>query len=215
MGPAVMYWQVNADCPSLIGPMDVGDIWFFLPSSIGKDVTFTDEEAVEAIRKSTGIDLPYEVLSSDEWVASRLLADSYRTQRVFLAGDACHLHPPFGGYGMNMGVADGVDLGWKLAAVLQGWGGAKLLDSYVKERRPVHQFVMDEAVANHATLGNDLWQDGMEDADNNEYKGFAIQMKTAALEIVDAAKLDNYDKARAAVGNISQACSKCHEGFRG
>ena len=43
--------------------------------------------------------------------------------RVFLAGDACHLHPPFGGYGMNMGIADSVDLGWKLAAVLQGWPG--------------------------------------------------------------------------------------------
>lgn len=66
-----------------------------------------------------------------------------------------------------------------------------------------------------AVLAEVLEKDGMEDADNNEYKGFAIQMKTAALEIVDAAKLDNYDKARAAVGNISQACSKCHEAFRG
>ena len=75
------------------------------------------------IARATGIDLPYQVLSSDEWVASKLLGDRYRKGRVFLAGDACHLHPPFGGYGMNMGIADSVDLGWKLAAVLQGWPG--------------------------------------------------------------------------------------------
>ena len=65
---------------------------------------------------------------------------------------------------MNMGVADGVDLGWKIAAVLQGWGGPALLDSYERERRAVHEYVMDEAVANHATLGNQLWRDGLEDA---------------------------------------------------
>ena len=55
---------------------------------------------------------------------ARLIADRYRDGRVFLAGDACHLHPPFGGFGMNMGIGDAVDLGWKLGAVLQGWGGA-------------------------------------------------------------------------------------------
>jgi hypothetical protein len=91
------------------------------------------------------------------------LADRYRDRRVFLAGDACHLHPPMGGYGMNMGVADGVDLGWKLAAVLQGWGGAGLLDSYERERAPVHRFVIDEATSNHAVGGHQLWLDGLED----------------------------------------------------
>src|SRR5205085_1968506 len=80
----------------------------------------------DLIRRATGIDLPYQVLSSDEWVASRLLADKYRDRRVFLAGGACHLHPPFGGYGMNMGVAVGVVLGWNSAGVLQGWGGQRL-----------------------------------------------------------------------------------------
>ena len=83
---------------------------------------------------------------------------------MFLAGDACHLHPPFGGYGMNMGIGDGVDLGWKLAAVLQGWGGPRLLDSYEQERRPVHEYVMDEAVANHSLLPKQMWRDGLEDA---------------------------------------------------
>jgi 2-polyprenyl-6-methoxyphenol hydroxylase-like FAD-dependent oxidoreductase len=162
-GKAIMYWQVNGDMPSLIGPMDEGDKWYFMPTGVPDGFKFTADEAAALIRKATGIDLPFTVLSSDEWVASRLIADKYRDRRVLLAGDACHLHPPFGGYGMNMGVADGVDLGWKIAASLQGWGGPKLLDSYELERKPVHNYVMDEAVANHALLGNQLWQEGMED----------------------------------------------------
>ncbi|MEJ7687054.1 MAG: FAD-dependent monooxygenase [Variovorax sp.] len=163
-GPAIMYWQVNGDVPSLIGPMDSGDKWFFMPTQMREGQKLTVEEAPALIRQATGIDLPIEVLSTDEWVASRLIADRYSDRRAFLIGDACHLHPPFGGYGMNMGVADGVDLGWKLAANLQGWGGRALLDSYEQERRPVHEFVMDEAVANHGLLAKQLWQEGLEDA---------------------------------------------------
>ena len=85
-------------------------------------------------------------------------------ESVVLAGDACHLHPPFGGFGMNMGIGDSVDLGWKLAATLQGWAGEDLLDSYEQERRPVHQRTMDEAAANYATVGNELVRDGLEEA---------------------------------------------------
>ena len=161
---AIMYWQVNGDLPSIVGPMDKGDKWFFMPTNVGPDFRLAPEQAPELIRKATGIDMAFEVLSSDEWTASRLLADKYRDRRVFLTGDACHLHPPFGGYGMNMGIADSVDLGWKIAAVLQGWGGAQLLASYESERRSVHEMVMDEATGNHKVLGNSLWQPGLEDA---------------------------------------------------
>ena len=164
-GPAIMYWQVNMDTPSLIGPMDTGDKWFFMPTNVPEGMKLEDLAAApDWIRRASGIDLPYEILSSDEWVASQLLANRYRDRRVFLAGDACHLHPPFGGHGMNMGVADAVDLGWKLTAIIQGWGGEALLGSYERERRPVHRFVLDEAVTNHATLGNQLAQAGIEDA---------------------------------------------------
>lgn len=124
-GPAIMYWQVNRELPSIVGPMDKGDRWFFMPTAIADGMTRKDFEATSIIARSTGIDTDYEILSSDEWVASRLRATHYRDRRVFLVGDACHLHPPFGGYGMNMGVADSVDLGWKVAAVLRGWGGAR------------------------------------------------------------------------------------------
>lgn len=160
-GPASMYWQLNPAMPGLIGPMDEGDIWFFMPTRLPEGINVTKEAAIAMIREATGIDLPYEILSSDEWVASSLIADSYRDRRIFLIGDACHLHPPFGGYGMNMGLADGVDLGWKLAAVSVGWGGPMLLDSYEPERRSTHEHVMAEAAANHSVLSNDLWRDGI------------------------------------------------------
>jgi 2-polyprenyl-6-methoxyphenol hydroxylase-like FAD-dependent oxidoreductase len=162
-GPGIMYWQLNEDVPSLIGPMDEGDLWYFMPTGLAAGVTYTEAETLDLIRISTGIDLPYRILSSDEWVASRLLADKYRADRVFLTGDACHLHPPFGGYGMNMGIADSVDLGWKIAAVLQGWGGGVLLDSYEIERRPAHEYVMDEAQKNHALAPNQLVRDKIEE----------------------------------------------------
>ena len=161
-GPAVQYWQVNSDGASLIGPMDEGEVWFFMPTGMKEGETLSNTDAADAIARATGIDLPYEILSTDEWVASRLLADSYSKGPMFLVGDACHLHPPFGGYGMNMGVADSVDLGWKIAAVIQGWATPALLDTYEVERRPMHEAVMEEAVANNAVLGGQLYQEGLE-----------------------------------------------------
>lgn len=161
-GPGVMFLQIGPQGLSIIGPMDQGDVWYF-----GTPVKESDapsrEKVVEQIRQTTGIDLPYEILSADHWVASELIADHYSRDRIILAGDACHLHPPFGGYGMNMGIGDAVDLGWKIAASLQGWGGANLVASYEAERRPVHRFVMDEAVANNAMMTGSPWREGLTD----------------------------------------------------
>lgn len=177
-GDAIMIWQINSDTPSVLGMMDQGDLWYFMPTNIGPDVKYSNEEMLELIRRATGFDLPYEILSSDEWVASALIADRYSDGRVFLTGDACHLHPPFGGYGMNMGIADSVDLGWKIAAHLQGWGTRALLNSYEAERRPTHQFVVDEAAANHAVLPHQLVRDHLED---DSPKGKAVRQSVAKV----------------------------------
>ena len=187
-GPAIMYWQVNSDVPNIVGPMDRGDRWFFMPTSVPDGFRFQPAEAPDLIRRSTGIDLPYEVLSSDEWAASRLLSTRYRDRRVFIAGDACHLNPPFGGYGMNMGVADGVDLGWKLAARLQGWGGATLLDSYETERRQVHNEVLDEAASNHSVQSKHLQLSGM---DGDSVHGHAI--RAGIGELITAQKMKEFN----------------------
>jgi 2-polyprenyl-6-methoxyphenol hydroxylase-like FAD-dependent oxidoreductase len=194
-GPAIMYWQVNSDLPSLIGPMDAGDTWFFMPTRLPEGVKLSGTDAAAAIRRATGIDLPFEVLHSDEWVASQLIADNYRDGRIFLAGDACHLHPPFGGYGMNMGIADGVDLGWKLAAIIQGWGGDKLLDSYIRERRPTHEYVIGEAVANHSALANAFWQEGL-DAPTAE----GARLRTRVGERIASTKVREFNNLGVVLG---------------
>lgn len=163
LGEAIMYWMVNDDVPSLLGPMDDAGLWFFMATRLaGVDPSTVDPVAL--IRRGTGIaDLEVEVVGTDPWTAHQLIADRYGTARVLLAGDACHLHPPFGGFGMNMGIGDAVDIGWKLAATLQGWGGPGLLASYEQERRAVHEWTIAESVANYAYVGNQLVQPAIED----------------------------------------------------
>ena len=161
-GKAIMYWLVNGDQPAMLGPMDQHGLWFFMATKLTDAVDTQD--LVALIRRSTGIpDLAIEVVRGDPWVAQSLIADRYASGRVFLAGDACHLHPPFGGFGMNMGIGDAVDLGWKLAATLQGWGGPDLLASYQAERRPVHERTIREATSNYATVGNQLVRPALEE----------------------------------------------------
>lgn len=161
-GPAIMYWMVNDDVPALLGPMSDDGLWYFIATKIDATADPAKLDMAGLIRRSTGLDFDVEIVGTDPWVARRLIADGYRRGSVFLAGDACHLHPPFGGFGMNMGVGDAVDLGWKLAAVLEGWGGDKLLDTYEEERRPVHEWAVGEAVANYALVGNQLARPGLE-----------------------------------------------------
>ncbi|UVO53768.1 FAD-dependent monooxygenase [Sphingomonas sp. SUN039] len=175
--PAVVYWQLGPRGFSAIGPMDVDDVWFFALGSVEEGVQLSDDQAAALIRDHTGIDLPYKILSKDYWAGSELMADRYRDRRIFLAGDACHLHPPFGGYGMNMGVGDAVDLGWKLAANIEGWGGETLLASYEAERRPVHRTVIDEALANYQIALQPNMFAAIED---NSDTGASIRQKVGA-----------------------------------
>jgi 2-polyprenyl-6-methoxyphenol hydroxylase-like FAD-dependent oxidoreductase len=93
-----------------------------------------------------------EVLLTSVWSPNLLVAERYRDGRVFLAGDAVHQVIPTGGYGMNTGVGDAVDLGWKLAAVANGWGGPVLLDSYEAERRPVAVRNRDRSARNSGVI---------------------------------------------------------------
>jgi 2-polyprenyl-6-methoxyphenol hydroxylase-like FAD-dependent oxidoreductase len=113
------------------------DQWRFSLIGDASRKEFTEQEIRAAITRALGRDFDYEILSVLPWVRSQLVADSYRQGRVFIAGDAAHLTSPTGGFGMNTGILDAVNLSWKLAAVLQGWGGEALLDSYEAEQRPV------------------------------------------------------------------------------
>ena len=175
----IMHWTINPDSPGVLGP--IGDQWYAGAKLPPGATTMTDAEIHDFITGTIGREVDFRVVAVDPWYAHQLIADRYRDRRIFLAGDACHLHPPFGGYGMNMGIADAVDLGWKLDAMLHGWAGDTLLDSYTWERRRVHQWTIDEAVANYALLSPELVRDGMED---DTPEGEAIRA-TLATELVE------------------------------
>jgi 2-polyprenyl-6-methoxyphenol hydroxylase-like FAD-dependent oxidoreductase len=97
----------------------------------------SDEAMSVIFRDALGSDIPFETRSVNEWTQHLLCADRYSSGRAFIAGDAAHLVIPTGGLGMNTGVGDAIDLSWKLAATLAGWGGPALLDSYETERRQI------------------------------------------------------------------------------
>lgn len=96
-----------------------------------------DIDPAALLCKAMGRDFAFEILGTQDWWHHQSVADRFRAGRVFLLGDAAHLFCPTGGIGMNTAICDAFDLGWKLAATLQGWGGARLLDSYELERWPV------------------------------------------------------------------------------
>ena len=98
---------------------------------------YSEEELTEFACKALGRPFQPEILSVLRWSRAELVADSYGRGRAYIAGDAAHLTSPTGGLGMNTGIGDAVDLSWKLAACLEGWGGQHLLESYGAERRPV------------------------------------------------------------------------------
>jgi 2-polyprenyl-6-methoxyphenol hydroxylase-like FAD-dependent oxidoreductase len=115
-------------------------------------VTHDDADIHAALQRAMGRDFQYEMLSVMRWVRRELVADRYGLQRVFIAGDAAHLMSPTGGFGMNTGIQDAVDLGWKLAASARGWAGCELLRSYEVERRPVAVRNVTEASSNLARM---------------------------------------------------------------
>lgn len=115
------------------------------------------------LRAVLGFDLPMDVISVDGWDTHNLVADAFRSNRVFLAGDAVHLHPPTGGLGLNTGIGDVADLGWKLSAVAEGWGGPALLDSYEAERRAAALRVVGQANHNYRSgAPADYYEPGIE-----------------------------------------------------
>src|SRR5690606_6439844 len=97
----------------------------------------TDQEMPALFERIVGFDVDYETLYVGTWQQRLMVTDAYRVGRVLMAGDAVHLAIPTGGLGMNTGAGDAVDLAWKLAGTIHGWGGPDLLDSYEAERRPI------------------------------------------------------------------------------
>ena len=119
-------------------------------------VVDSDEEMKTQFEKTVAMPVDYEMLSCAPWRQNLLVADNYGRGRVFLAGDAVHLVIPTGGLGMNSGVGDAIDLSWKLAGTLNGWGGPNLLASYEIERRQVG--VRNVEASRQASRGRRAWR---------------------------------------------------------
>jgi 2-polyprenyl-6-methoxyphenol hydroxylase-like FAD-dependent oxidoreductase len=112
----------------------------------------TPDEVAAAIRRAVGVDFDFEILSIMHWKRRELVAERFASQRVLIAGDSAHVMSPTGGFGMNTGIADAVDAGWKIAARLEGWGDPALIDAYTAERRPIAERNVKESSGNLARM---------------------------------------------------------------
>lgn len=131
----------------------------------GADTIDVDALIVRAI----GHDFEYTVTNRGRWKRRTALAATYGRRRVYLAGDSAHASPPNGGFGMNTGVADAVNLAWKLDGAIRGWAGPDLLASYGIERRPIGQLTLAESVRNYNRLvGEKKFADIAEDTPDAE-----------------------------------------------
>jgi 2-polyprenyl-6-methoxyphenol hydroxylase-like FAD-dependent oxidoreductase len=141
VGPTGVWATLNS--------LNGGDLWRVTLHGGAKQHAAPDSiDHKEVLARIAGTRFPYELIAISPWVRRKLVTAACRHARVFLAGDCAHQNTPTGGYGMNTGMGDAVDLGWKLSAALSGWAGPKLLDSYDAERRPVALRNVEEATRN-------------------------------------------------------------------
>ncbi len=149
----VMYWPLAPGCGGTIYTIDGGDEWVF-NRYFKSEEEARQQNPQQLIQAAIGGDIDVEIISALEWLPRQLVAESYGEGRVVLAGDACHLFVPTGGFGMNTGIGDTADLAWKIAAVLQSWGSPALVGTYDSERRPIGTRNTLEAADNYARSGD-------------------------------------------------------------
>ncbi|MDB5827350.1 MAG: monooxygenase FAD-binding protein [Variovorax sp.] len=149
--PAWSYYSMNPRRCGTMFAIDGHETWLVHNHLNPDEPEFDSVDRDTSIREILGVgaDFEYEVISKEDWIGRRLVADRFRNGRVFLAGDAAHLWVPYAGYGMNAGIADAINLSWLLAACVQGWADDRILDAYEAERQPitnqVSRFAMDHA----------------------------------------------------------------------
>ncbi|MFE0522289.1 FAD-dependent oxidoreductase [Streptomyces sp. NPDC058954] len=151
----IVCYLTSPDADGALLPVDNVENWVFHapwhPEHGETLEEFTDERCVEHIRRAVGVaDLDVEITGRAPWHAAQRVARSYRSGRVFLAGDSAHEMSPTGAFGSNTGIQDAHNLAWKLAAVLGGWAGEGLLETYDAERRPVAEATSARAAARSA-----------------------------------------------------------------
>jgi 4-hydroxyisophthalate hydroxylase len=132
------YWQ-------FFGRVDVGESWFF-HSPVPANTTRDNYDFHGLLQKVAGFSFACDFDYVGFWDLRIAVAEKYQVGRVFIAGDAAHSHPPYGAYGLNNGLDDVVNLGWKIAAKLKGWGSDALLGTYTEERRPIFKETAEDFI---------------------------------------------------------------------
>ena len=123
-----------------------------------REAPVTAAEMEASLRRVSGVDVRVtEVISGTRYTDNARQATTYRRGRVLLCGDAAHVHSPFSGQGLNLGIGDAVNLGWKLGATVQGWAPEGLLDTYTSERHPIGAWVLDWTRAQVAVMRGDAY----------------------------------------------------------
>lgn len=196
-GPAVQYQIINSEINGAIAAVDGRELWRLNIRNV-KQEQIDDLNAPAKLRAALGPGVPFELLAVRPWIGHCVVAQKYQEGRVFLAGDAAHLNWPAGGFGMNTGIGDAVDLGWKLAAVLHGWGGARLLDSYTTERKPIAMINVNEAAEMRASFDNQTPFSPHIEEDSQE--GKQLREKARAAILRTRAKEFQHDSAGIELG---------------
>ncbi|RTL64988.1 MAG: FAD-dependent oxidoreductase [Hyphomicrobiales bacterium] len=169
--PAWMTLSLNTRRCGTVVAIDGRETWLIHNHLNREEETFETVDRDASIRNILGVgpDFSYEILSKEDWVGRRLVADRFRQARIFISGDAAHLWMPYAGYGMNAGIADAANLAWLLSGVLNGWAAPAILDAYEAERQPiteqVSRFAMDMALkvlAQRRGVPRDIEQPGPE-----------------------------------------------------
>jgi 2-polyprenyl-6-methoxyphenol hydroxylase-like FAD-dependent oxidoreductase len=196
-GPAVQYQIINSHINGAIAAVDGKDLWRLNIRNV-KQEQLDMLNAPEKLRYALGENLPFEILAVRPWTGHCVVAERYQNGRVFLAGDAAHLNWPAGGFGMNTGVGDAVDIGWKVAAMLQGWGGPQLLESYTVERKPIAMINVNEAAEMRASFDNQTPFSPRIEEDSEE--GKLLREKARAAILRTRAKEFQHDSAGIELG---------------
>jgi len=154
-GKTIMQWLVdeNGYWGALVS-VDGRNQWRLGVRDVGLGGTLSMADAEAAVRKAAGRDFAFEIKSVLPWTRRRVVAERYCEGRIFLVGDSAHQLSPTGGFGMNTGIGDAMDLSWKLAAALQRWAGPALLESYERERQPIADVATSEGARNFFKLAS-------------------------------------------------------------
>jgi 2-polyprenyl-6-methoxyphenol hydroxylase-like FAD-dependent oxidoreductase len=195
LGRGTLYFLFSPNSFGVFTAINGRDLWNYQHYFLDPNASTRDVDARSALFEAMGRPFAFELLKITHWHHHQSVAERYRDGRVFLAGDAAHLFCPTGGVGMNTGIGDAINLGWKLQAVLSGWAPDSLLDSYEIERKPVAVRNSTEAAANadridaemHATPENIEHDDAAGEAARTELSArlrrLARQFNASGLQL--------------------------------